>query len=309
LNTALSHWFIYHKKRSSQSVQLWKQEIDIAEPERKLLLLYLANDILQESRKRGNEFINEFMAVIGDAVIMTYRTNPEPIRTKLMRLLDIWVQRTVFSGAFVNGIIQSINSNQYDNFETYTPNVISSPLKPEEDISVEYSESSENEQPQKEKDKKENDLHPDSIQNNFQIYNNSNLEILNEHVIKIIQQLSESLKQYPVLMDAEESAKEIAPDCILNSYKTQLELNESSLNEYKSQLDQDYSLTLTIDQLLSTFLSHFQNHLKSQEETIEVLNQLLSSTKKLHLKLDQRIGQSTDIIEVDTPSGSKRRKF
>jgi len=138
-------------------------------------------------------------------------------------------------------------------------------------------------------------------------------------VVKLIEQLNESIKQYPLLMDAEESAKVIAPDCsqftpkqlaeirrgdaaTLSSHKTQLQLNEASLTEYKTQLDKDYSLSLTIDHLLTTFLSHFQNHLKSQADTIALLNQLLSSTKKLHTKLDQRMVNLR--LEVDSLPGS-----
>ena len=53
----LSHWVQYHKKACKQSAQLWCEETLAASSERKLLYVYLANDIMQTSRKKGNDFM------------------------------------------------------------------------------------------------------------------------------------------------------------------------------------------------------------------------------------------------------------
>jgi regulator of Ty1 transposition protein 103 len=86
---ALSHWIIYHKKRFKQIVHVWGQEIQkgkycsyvtvypcqftTAQKDRKLIYLYLANDIMQTSRKKGTEFISEFAAPVAHVTLQIFK--------------------------------------------------------------------------------------------------------------------------------------------------------------------------------------------------------------------------------------------
>jgi len=45
----------------------------LAPKERKLVFLYLANDIMQTSRKKGGEFIKEFSRVMPGAIMHIHR--------------------------------------------------------------------------------------------------------------------------------------------------------------------------------------------------------------------------------------------
>lgn len=40
----------------------------IAKPDRRLVLFYLANDVIQNSRKKGKEFSQSFCKVLGDSM-------------------------------------------------------------------------------------------------------------------------------------------------------------------------------------------------------------------------------------------------
>lgn len=80
---------MYHKKRYVESVKIWEKEtfngrvfffffwkkniFNIAPRERKLIYLYLANDIMQTSRKKGEEFIREFKKIIKPCTIHIYK--------------------------------------------------------------------------------------------------------------------------------------------------------------------------------------------------------------------------------------------
>eukprot|EP01090_Pellita_catalonica_P011689 TRINITY_DN2361_c0_g1_i3.p1 TRINITY_DN2361_c0_g1~~TRINITY_DN2361_c0_g1_i3.p1 ORF type:complete len:101 (+),score=8.80 TRINITY_DN2361_c0_g1_i3:93-395(+) len=68
----LSHWIMYHRKRHKQSVNVWAEEFNKVTPKRKLIFLYLANDIVQNSRKKGIEFIHEFGKVLPQAITSSY---------------------------------------------------------------------------------------------------------------------------------------------------------------------------------------------------------------------------------------------
>ena len=49
-------------------VRLWEVEFAKAPMDRQIAMLYLANDILQNSRRKGPEFINEFYHVMPRAI-------------------------------------------------------------------------------------------------------------------------------------------------------------------------------------------------------------------------------------------------
>lgn len=48
---ALSHWMIFHWRKAADVVSTWEAELYRCPVDRKLLMIYLANDVMQ-SRKR-----------------------------------------------------------------------------------------------------------------------------------------------------------------------------------------------------------------------------------------------------------------
>jgi regulator of Ty1 transposition protein 103 len=109
----LSHWIMYHRKRYKQSVELWQRELQRAPPSRQLLFLYVANDVMQSSRKRGPEFIKEFGRVIPDAVRLVYSAASSPndeLAKKVTRLLSIWDERKVFPSSFIKQIQSTLKT-------------------------------------------------------------------------------------------------------------------------------------------------------------------------------------------------------
>uniref|UniRef100_K3Y733 CID domain-containing protein n=1 Tax=Setaria italica TaxID=4555 RepID=K3Y733_SETIT len=64
----LSHWCIYHRKNAEQIVQTWDKQFHSSSKEQKVPFLYLANDILQNSKRNGTEFVEEFWKVLPGAL-------------------------------------------------------------------------------------------------------------------------------------------------------------------------------------------------------------------------------------------------
>ncbi|KAG9330758.1 hypothetical protein JZ751_022169 [Albula glossodonta] len=63
----LSLWLIHHRKHSKTIVTVWYNELKKAKVSRKLTFLYLANDVIQNSKRKGPEFTDDFAPVIVDA--------------------------------------------------------------------------------------------------------------------------------------------------------------------------------------------------------------------------------------------------
>ncbi|PPS11476.1 hypothetical protein GOBAR_AA09168 [Gossypium barbadense] len=64
----LSHWCIFHQSNAELVVATWDKQFHNSEMAQKVPLLYLANDILQNSKRKGNEFVNEFWKVLPAAL-------------------------------------------------------------------------------------------------------------------------------------------------------------------------------------------------------------------------------------------------
>lgn len=68
LDIALSHWCIFHRSKAELVVATWDKQFHNSEMAQKVPLLYLANDILQNSKRKGNEFVTEFWKVLPSAL-------------------------------------------------------------------------------------------------------------------------------------------------------------------------------------------------------------------------------------------------
>lgn len=84
---ALSHWCIFHMNKAKQVVETWAQQFHCSPREQRLSFLYLANDILQNSRRKGAEFVGEFWKVLPDALRDVVENGNEFGRNAALRLV------------------------------------------------------------------------------------------------------------------------------------------------------------------------------------------------------------------------------
>ncbi|XP_040209407.1 regulation of nuclear pre-mRNA domain-containing protein 1A isoform X3 [Rana temporaria] len=92
----LSLWLIHHRKHSRVIVAVWDRELRKAKPSRKLTFLYLANDVIQNSKRKGPEFTKDFAPVIAEAFKHVASETDESCKKHLARVLSIWEERAVY---------------------------------------------------------------------------------------------------------------------------------------------------------------------------------------------------------------------
>jgi len=97
----VSHWVQHHKKSCKESAEVWARETLRAQPDRRLLYIYLANDIMQNSRRKGPEFVREYGAQLVQVIPEAYAGSSEANRAKMVRLLGIWEERQVLDPAAI----------------------------------------------------------------------------------------------------------------------------------------------------------------------------------------------------------------
>lgn len=92
----LSHWCIFHRSKAELVVTTWDKQFHCSEMAQKVPLLYLANDILQNSKRKGNEFVTEFWKVLPAALKNLIEKGDDHAKNVISRLVDIWEERRVF---------------------------------------------------------------------------------------------------------------------------------------------------------------------------------------------------------------------
>lgn len=72
--------------KAKQVVETWDRQFHCAPREQRLAFLYLANDILQNSRRKGVEFVAEFWKVLPDALRNVMENGDEKAALRLVCL-------------------------------------------------------------------------------------------------------------------------------------------------------------------------------------------------------------------------------
>nr|GEV95778.1 regulation of nuclear pre-mRNA domain-containing protein 1B-like [Tanacetum cinerariifolium] len=134
---ALSRSCISHRKKAKQIVEIWHKSFKSAQQAQHVSFLYLANDILQNSRRKGNEFVNEFWKVIPSTLKHVNENGDDNGKKAASRLVGIWEDRRVFGSRGQNlkeevlgktPLLQSV-SNGKTSSSTPNPNPNPNPIK------------------------------------------------------------------------------------------------------------------------------------------------------------------------------------
>ncbi|KAJ0064113.1 hypothetical protein NL108_000929, partial [Boleophthalmus pectinirostris] len=78
---------------------------------RKLTFLYLANDVIQNSKKKGPEFTKDFESVLVDACSHVASQGDDGCKKHLERLLNIWKERNLYRPDFIQQLKLAIEDS------------------------------------------------------------------------------------------------------------------------------------------------------------------------------------------------------
>ncbi|KAK9388288.1 RNA polymerase II-binding domain-containing protein [Lipomyces mesembrius] len=94
----IAQWVLFHRRYADQTVKTWAKALNNAPAHRKLGLVYLANEVVQQSRARKREeFLKAFSPAIAGALENAYRQCNADLQGKIRRVVEVWRQRIVFS--------------------------------------------------------------------------------------------------------------------------------------------------------------------------------------------------------------------
>lgn len=96
----LSLWILHHRAHHKKIVDIWMKVLRKAKISHRLTLFYLANDVVQNGKRKGYpQFGEAFSDVLKEATLLV---RSEKIRPSIERVFNIWGQRNVYGSSFIS---------------------------------------------------------------------------------------------------------------------------------------------------------------------------------------------------------------
>lgn len=98
----------HYDRTAGMAINEWRSALHAASPDQLLPLLYVANEVLQTSkRNRGNSFLEAMSPVLSASLKHICAQDPS-VTERVRRTVKIWADRRVFSIRFVNELLQHL---------------------------------------------------------------------------------------------------------------------------------------------------------------------------------------------------------
>ncbi|GAP90801.1 putative duf618 domain-containing protein [Rosellinia necatrix] len=96
---SVAQWIMFYRRHADRTVQLWLQKLKDSASHKRLNLIYLANEVAQQSKaRRKEEFLVSFSPAVAEAVAVAYKGAPHDVQQRIRRVVDVWRERGVFEG-------------------------------------------------------------------------------------------------------------------------------------------------------------------------------------------------------------------
>ena len=107
----VAQWLMFHHRVAKQTAEVWLKRLRDSPLHKRLTLIYLVNEVVQQSKTRGRtEFVNAFEGIINESLELSYKGASTEVQQKLKRVVDVWRHRGVFGRPTVQGLEDKIKS-------------------------------------------------------------------------------------------------------------------------------------------------------------------------------------------------------
>ncbi|KAJ3561527.1 hypothetical protein NPX13_g8913 [Xylaria arbuscula] len=94
---SVAQWIMFYRRHADRTAQLWLQKLKDSSSHKRLSLIYLANEVAQQSKaRRKEEFLVSFSPAVAEAVAVAYKGAPHDVQQRIRRVVDVWRDRGVF---------------------------------------------------------------------------------------------------------------------------------------------------------------------------------------------------------------------
>nr|CAI5831433.1 unnamed protein product [Callosobruchus analis] len=100
INT-LCQWCLQNRGHHKKIVNSWLNVLKRVKVEQRLILFYLANDVVQYSKRRNYEYVESWGTALQKATTMV---RDDKVKNKILRIFKIWEQRSVYNEEFISDL-------------------------------------------------------------------------------------------------------------------------------------------------------------------------------------------------------------
>ena len=89
--------FFVCRRHADRTATLWLQRLKDSGSNKRLNLIYLANEVAQQSKvRKKDDFIIAFSPILAEATAIAYKGATNEVQQKLRRVVEVWRQRQIF---------------------------------------------------------------------------------------------------------------------------------------------------------------------------------------------------------------------
>ncbi|XP_072378863.1 uncharacterized protein [Diabrotica undecimpunctata] len=99
-------WCLQYKNYHKKIVNAWLNVLKRVKVEQRLNLFYLANDVIQYSKRKNYAFVESWGIALQKATTMV---RDDKVKHKILRIFKIWEQRGVYNNEFISDLCGLIN--------------------------------------------------------------------------------------------------------------------------------------------------------------------------------------------------------
>jgi len=93
---SVSRWIAARDTFANEVVQCWEKCFESASASSLLLLLYVANDVIQTTKRKTNAWTEAFFTPMGRAFAAGLQRNDPKLKEKIPRLVNVWEERKIY---------------------------------------------------------------------------------------------------------------------------------------------------------------------------------------------------------------------
>ncbi|XP_055376703.1 regulation of nuclear pre-mRNA domain-containing protein 2 [Condylostylus longicornis] len=106
----MSSWCLQRRIHHKKIVSCWLNVFKQVRVEHRLILFYLANDVIQNSKRKHYEFVDSWVTALQKATTMV---RDEKVRDKICRIFNIWLQRDIYSEEYLSDLKGLLNIKKH----------------------------------------------------------------------------------------------------------------------------------------------------------------------------------------------------
>ncbi|KAK9871475.1 hypothetical protein WA026_012849 [Henosepilachna vigintioctopunctata] len=293
----LSLWLIHHRKHYSTVVKIWYRELLKAKDDKKLTYMYLANDVIQISRKKGPEYGKEFGLYLKRA-FEHMSGSDDKTTNSLERLLNIWGDREIYNKVqiteFKHALLLGVESQPTKKVKT-THQKSKSPTRERKKTENEVDGKLETHVHLSPHTPAGDPPEPEELIKAIQDLE-CNIASADEVVRQRIAQLPKEVAEVSLLSKIEDKAE---------AEKLSIQVNEAVtlLNSYNERLSKEMDHRKKVSTMLRDFLELQQELLAQAEQNLEEYQEKLVKVYSVRQELKSHIQNLPDLTQLPDVTG------